>query len=284
MEDITLTFEFEPGRGLPANCVADALNGVQAALRLMVQHLGGREQKPGKPPQWVTDQSTLRIGEVQSGSLVIDLELDTPNAEPFSAIYGNYKESYGVASIRSLLHWDGNEDSHLPPQVAEKLYEIPRNLPRYARLWLGNSRNRYAIELKKKGRARKLASTLEYAIISGRLSEVNWDRRTAQLRDYRGIYIDLKFGSKFDDGMLRFANQHVEIRGYGRFDTNDEWSKVEVEQLIPTRTWTEPFDINKFLNDKSPNIFNSDNIVRASEPIDAEEFNRFIKYMREDGD
>lgn len=47
------------------------------------------------------------------------------------------------------------------------------------------------------------------------------------------------------------------------------------------RTWNEPFDLEAFLNDPNPKIFDPDKVVTASEPFDVDEFNRLIRESRD---
>ena len=45
------------------------LEGVTRAVQLMVSHLGGRSPGPGRIPDWVRDQSRLRITASTDGVL-----------------------------------------------------------------------------------------------------------------------------------------------------------------------------------------------------------------------
>ena len=49
----------------------------------------------------------------------------------------------------------------------------------------------------------------------------------------------------------------------------------------PDRHWSEPFDLEKFLNDPNPKIFDPDKVITASEPFDVDEFVRFIHEGRD---
>ena len=51
---------------------------------------------------------------------------------------------------------------------------------------------------------------------------------------------------------------------------------------VADRHWSEPFDLEKFLNDPNPKIFDPDKVVTASEPFDVDEFLRFVHHMRDD--
>ena len=83
--------------------------------------------------------------------------------------------------------------------------------------------------------------------------------------------------------MQRLATQFVEVRGRGQFDQKGNWTNVTVEQIASTRSWREPFDMDEFLNEPDPKIFDPDNLVTASEPFDVDEFIRIIHDGRDEG-
>ena len=111
---------------------------------------------------------------------------------------------------------------------------------------------------------------------------MSWDRRTAQLHQFGGGYVRLRFGAELDDEMLRLATRYIEVRGRGRFNRNDEWTTVDVEQVRETRSWQQPFDLEAFHNHPSPKVFDPEKIV----PIDMtdEEWESFDCAIREGRD
>ena len=122
---------------------------------------------------------------------------------------------------------------------------------------------------------------LTEALLHGWLYEVNWDKRTAQLHDYSGEYVQLRFAEDFHEDMLRLATRHVEVRGRGRFNDNGKWTTVEVRQLSASRSWNDPFDVEAFLNDPNPKLFDPERVVTTSEPFDVDEFIRGIREGRD---
>ena len=123
----------------------------------------------------------------------------------------------------------------------------------------------------------------ENSLLYGWLKEVNRHTGTAQLHDYSGSYVRLRFGDANAQDMKRLATQYVEIRGRGRFNQNGDWTTVAVEEISAARALGEPFDMEHFLNDPSPKTFDSDNLVTASEPFDVDEFVRNIHADRDEG-
>ena len=87
------------------------LDGVTRAVQLMVGHLGGRPPGPGRVPDWVRDQSRLRLSSTRPGSFVLELTLDPPPNRQLLL------ENFGEQAVSALCDWDGREDSTLPPVV-----------------------------------------------------------------------------------------------------------------------------------------------------------------------
>ena len=119
--------------------------------------------------------------------------------------------------------------------------------------------------------------------MQGWLREVNWHRGTAQIHDYAVSFVRLRFSEEHAQDMQRLARRHVEVRGNGQFNKQGDWTSVVVEQITATRSWGEPFDMDKFLNDPNPKIFDSDNLVTASEPFDVDDFVNIIHSGRDEG-
>ena len=115
----------------------------------------------------------------------------------------------------------------------------------------------------------------------GWLKMVNWDKRTAQLHRYRDRYVPLRFDPDLDDEMRRLANQFVVVKGEGRFNNNEQWQSVKVVEIAATRSSGEPFDMEGFLKNPNPKIFDPETVVTASEPFDVDEFIRVVREGRD---
>ena len=261
-----------PGGLVPE--IVTALTGIQDAVRLMVQHLGDREKGPGQPPRWIRDQSTLRLVDIRPGSLIADLEVEAPtNGQP-------YLEDFGNRAIEALKEWDGSQASTLPKDVEDTLHSTAAKLSHGVRLSLGSIDNPHRVEISRRPAARKTKGVVD-ALLNGWLYEVNWDKGTAQLHDYSGEYVQLRFSEEFSEDMLRLATQRVEVRGSGRINDSDSWTTVEVQQLRAAGSWSDPFDVETFLNDPKPKIFDPERMVTTREPFDVDEFIRGIREGRD---
>ena len=182
--------------GLPVDAFIHTLTGMQDAMRLMVEHSGGRQPGPGQPSRWVRDQSSLQLTAVRPGSLVAELTLAPPDRQlPF--------EDYAEQALTAICNWDGSQDSTLPTAVTDRLCDIPSARPMDVRLWLGSA---------------------------------------------------------------------------------ETPRRIEITRPCPAaRSWGEPFDMDEFLNDPNPKIFDPDNLVTASEPFDVDEFVGIIHAGRDEG-
>lgn len=278
MNRLYLTFEGPDigESGLPVDAFAHALTGMQDAMRLMVEHLGGRPPGPGQPPRWVREQSSLQLTAVRPGSLVAELTL-TPSDGQLPL------ENYGEQAVEAICSWDGIQDSTLPQAVTDRLRDIPSALPEDVRFWVGGADRRRKTEIKRPSPTSRSVQESEEAHLQGWLREVNWYRGTAQLYDYTGSYVRLRFSEEHAQDMLRFATQYVEVHGHGKFDQDENWTNVTVEQIASTPSWREPFDLEEFLNDPDPKVFDPDNLITASEPFDVDEFIQIIHAGRDEG-
>ena len=261
--------------GVPVDGFVAALKGVQDALRMMVEHLAGEDRRKGRRPAWVRQQGALRLVTTRPGSVVAVLELEAPDNSD------GRTESYGSQALESLLGWDGSEESTLPKRVVERLNKAGPALPKEARLWLGDSDTPHKVEIMRVGRARRYPRTAEEALLYGWLKMVNWGNGTAQLQRWKAGHVRLSFGASLGDRMLQLATQYVEVRGHGFFDENDQWQVVQVDKIQSSRSWREPFDLEKLLNDPEAKTFDPERVVTASEPFDVDEFNRVIREGRD---
>ena len=279
VKQLTITLD-GPGVGESVVAVDDltaVLGGVQGALRLMVEHLGGRTPGPGRPPAWVREQSALQLTAIGTGSFVASLSLRGSSNGKVNP------DDFGPRALDALLSWDGREESNLPEAVTDKLYDTSAGLSDGVRLWLGGIGRQRRIEVRRSEDVARSRSEPETALLHGWLKEVNWDRGTAQLHDGMGGYTRLVFDSALSRDMQRLATQFVKIRGSGRFNSDDDWTNVQVDSISGTPSGREPFDLETVLNDPNPKLFDPDRMVTASEPFEVDEFVRVIHEGRDVG-
>lgn len=298
---VTLDGPQSGGDGVRADDFARVLTAVSKAMHLMVAHLGGRSSRSGRWPDWVKEQSQLKLAPTRPGSFVAELTLDAPDesldegfelravrrravAEDIEFLdipseSGRRGGGYGEQALGALREWNGNEYSTLPPAVTGCLYDAASHLSEGTQLWLGdNSMPRRALVVPP---PKQQAVETATARLHGWLKAVNWDRRTARLYDSAGGYVPLSFRQQHDEEMRRLATQYVEVEGQGEINRQDKWTVVRVEELRETSSWSEPFDLDAFLKTPNPKRFVPAEMVTASEPFDAEEFNRTTREARD---
>ncbi len=272
---LSITFE-GPGvtdGSVPVAAFVAALQGAQDAVRLMVAHLGDHERRAGRLPQWVIDHSGLRLMPNRAGTMVADLVLDpSPDASARS-------ESYGARAFAAISDWDGTEDSTLPTAVADCFYKAADEFPNGVMLWIGDPGGGRRVHVKRRDRGVRSRHRGEKALLRGWLRGVNWAKRTALLHDVTGTEVRLRFDGALDDEMLRLATRYVEVRGTGRFNTRGEWTTVRVERLNEPRSSSEPFDLEAFLSEPNPKVFDPDEVVTLD--LTDEEWESFSQAIRE---
>ena len=260
---LTVTFDEQSveAHSVSVDGFTAALKSLQDTVRLLVEHLGGRASGPGRPARWVRDQSTLRLTATGPGSFAATLALEPPpDGQP-------YLENFEPQALDALLLWDGRGGSTLPSAVTDKLYEMPSALPENAQLWLGSVDGCRRVNIRRITRGAASDRGAEDALLRGCLKEVNWDKLTAQLHDFTGSYVRLRFDAALHDEMRGMATEFVEVRGLGRLNSNDEWTSVQVERIRGTRSGREPFDLESVLNGPDPKLFDPDQVITASEPF-----------------
>lgn len=173
----------------------------------------------------------------------------------------------------------------MPIQVADELRSISLNMSQdVAVIRISDPISHRELKIERQQPESQITtSQLQYAILYGWLKEVNWHNGTAQLHRYTGEYIRLRFNSILNEEMQRLATQFVEVRGNGRLNSRDRWTSVQVEEISATRSWNEPFDLDAFLNDPNPKVFDAENVVTVSEPFNVDEFIKIIHDGRDVG-
>ena len=274
----------EDGDDVVARDIVRVLDGVYKAMDIIVAHLSGAWPHPEVRPYWSETLSRLQIVHIRPGYLIAALTLDVPHgsfregAEYPSEVWRLERE-YGEQALAALSGWDGQADSTLPPAVPHCLYDAASHLSRGTQLWLGdNSMSRRALVVPP---PKPNAAETTTARLHGWLKAVNWDQRTARLYDAAGGYVRLRFREQHDEEMRRLATQYVEVEGQGEINRQDKWTVIRVEELRETSSWSEPFDLDAFLKTPNPKRFVPAEMVTASEPFGAEEFNRTTREARD---
>lgn len=275
--DITFEGPRVDEAGVPMSDLRAVVEHTEAALRAMLLHMAGSSEGRGRPPEWVRQQSSLRLIGTSPGSLRANFLL-APAAK------GQAPVNTGQEALDAILGSQGPADPSLPDPVRGHLGRIGTGLSDdVSVILLGGANGRTPLRIERARRSEQPQRAAEEpAVLHGLLLEVNWERHTAQLHEPYGPdpYVRLRFDPDLDDDMRRLATQYVTVRGSGRFGDDDHWVSVHVEDIEGDRSMREPFDREAFLNDPNPRIFDPAEAVRASEPFDVDEFIRVIREGR----
>ena len=259
--------------GVPLEDLQAALGHLQRAFRHMVDHLRGGEDRPGPPAEPMRRGGLLRRGAPSAGSVEAELVLSAGSDS------GEAPADDRLA-VERLLGWRedlGEDGDRFPPIVVEELAAIGSDLsPAVSAVRLADLVSGRCLDLRRKEITEPQGEQIEDALLHGWLKEVNWHDRTAQLHEGDGTHLPLCFDATLDWEMLRLAMSYVKICGRATFEDDDSIKMFHVEWISGTRSCREPSDLEAFLNDPKPKIFDPDDIVTASEPFDVDEFLRTI--------
>lgn len=118
----------------------------------------------------------------------------------------------------------------------------------------------------------------EPVLMYGRLVEVDPKGGTAVLSGYRDCRVPLRLSAAGVGDALKLKQKFVKVTGQGWLDEeNDQWFVVVVEEIGPPDPQR---SVEEILNDPNPKIFYPEQVVRASEPFDVDEFISYIRKAR----
>ena len=269
----TLSVTFEgPGTdsGVPLEDLQKTFGHVQAAVRITVEHLSGRDvPRGGRPSNAVRQASGLRLQGTTAGSLTAELTLPPPAEGQL------FDDDIGQRALEAILGFDSDGDGNgsVPWEAADRLRSIGAGLSSaVSSVWLGDSRDKRRVRFECGSPSTRASGPTEAAVLHGWLREVDWESGTARLHNNLGEYVALKFDSALDDEMLRLATQYVKVSGTGRFNKHGDWTTVTVDDIRDTRSWDKPFDLSSLIEESSGTVFDPEAVVTTEEPFDVEDF------------
>ena len=281
---ITLDEVHQTQEGVPADDLLSAVEGTKEAMQLLVRIMGQSTplvSHDDPPPDWVLDQSKLRIVSAQSNSpFSVTVAHDFERSDEIGAL------NLGSQAFEALRDWNGTGGPSLPVPVIDVLSEAAQSLSPGINMWMGSEKNPRRNRYPKQTLAAEAVSTVaprradvEQAIVQGWLNEVNWKRHTAQLHGFREGVIQLRFPDALSDEMRELATEFVEVRGVGRFNAEDQWTSILVRQIQHAGNWKEHFDLDAFLSDPDPKFYEAGRVP----PIELtdEEWEAYNQAMRE---
>lgn len=115
-------------------------------------------------------------------------------------------------------------------------------------------------------------------LMYGRLVDLDPEEGTAVLSVYRDCRVPLRLSAARAGEALNLKRKFVKVTGQGWLDENDQWIAVVVEEIGPPDPQR---SVEEILNDPNPKIFDPEQVVRASEPFDVDEFISYIHKARD---
>lgn len=277
---ITVIFEGPAAdAGVSVADLNETLKRLQTAVRMMALHLAGMEMH-GRPPEWLSQQTSLRLMTVFPGSFGASLALSPPPPDVRDAGVVNY----GAKALDAILESDGSAGSLLPDEVARSINGIGRSLS--SDVWqvtLADPAGRRQVVIDRARRQPRparvphnppMTAAME-ALLYGRLLEINWQNGTAQLHRYGEPVVPLQFEPGLNETMRQLATRYVAVRGEGRITTQDEWIDVAIREIV-----AEPSEIDAFYA-RPPRAFDPQQAAGfyqddADDPVEITEFVRGI--------
>ncbi len=266
----------DAGHGVDLDDLSKVAEHLRNALRHVLADMMGTDISAGRPLDIIRAQSALRIVSNSPGSLEAHFEVGR-HTNGQAALEDHTDE----AVTRILNSQNGGTDT-LPDAAKEALRSINDVLPAdIETVTIGepNSKNRLRFTRRVNSRQQSRGAE-EEALLFGWLREINWAQGTAQLHDWGGDHVNLSFDTLLADDMRQFATEFVRIGGLGRIDESDSWGRVRIREIAPAGSFnTKPFDLEAFLNDPSPKIFDPDKLVKID--LSDEEYESFVRAIEE---
>ena len=266
----------DAGHGVDLDDLRKVAEHMRNAVRHVLADMMGTDISDGRPLDTIREQSALRLVSTSTGSLEAHIEIGR---------YTNGQaalEDHTDEAVTRILHSQNGGADTLPDAAKEALRSINDDLPAdIETVTVGepNSKNRLRFARRVNSRLQSRGAEDE-AVLYGWLREINWAQGTAQLHDWGGGHVNLSFEPLLAEDMRQFATEFVRIGGLGRIDESNSWGRVRIREIVPAGSFnTKPFDLETFLNDPSPKVFDPDKLVKID--LSDEEYESFISAIEE---
>lgn len=238
---IRVTFE-GPDIGLgwvPVPDLLAVLEGLQGAMTIVVEDLWGRTHTRGRVPSEIQQSATLKLGDVRIGSFAATLQLERPpTARPemfdlqpqaIDRLMGGIEAH--VAGRETGL--PGDADRHLAG-VAGRIRRSSDSLT----LEGGTTRRRVVLsaETVAASEAQALPAGPRKVRLSGRLLEIDYRDRSAEVWDPHGRMTRIRFTEDQQAQVDAARQQHVTIEGVVEVGPSGRLGPVGLEAVTSVRT------------------------------------------------
>ena len=267
----SLTVRFEGPdisvKGVPLDDLVGVFEHLQNAVRRMAEYRALKSNSPTRMADLFTAAGTLRLRGVHQGSLVAQIEL----AEPEKLI------DLGSDALDEVMAGFENPFDALPIAVAREVAEIPRTLhPDVQSVTISGGRQNRVVRISRDKRfiePRLLAPETERTTVFGRILEVDWNDRTAELHSPGGV-IPLAFTEEQGGLLYEHARQHVRVSGIATIATTGRITRLAVRSVAAPAgddTFWEP-SIAEEIKAQGVRPFEVPDDIELREDTDADEF------------
>ena len=238
---ITLSGWLADSGPLEIGVIFPVVSDFRAALREMIRHLwgGGSEAgRGGRPSDALRAASALKLVSVDHGSYAITIEI----AEPWAVRSGSFSQYYWsdeimldvpLAALNALLDGAATGVDELPEKVSKHLYKMQSRLPEgIDAIRVSDNAAMTAFTIERRQRRRRRQSQRTQITQYGRLQEIDWARRSAELHSLFGV-TRLYFPESLADDMLAADRKYVEITGEGIIAATGQTTSITVTSVVP---------------------------------------------------
>ena len=233
---ITLSGWLADAGPLDIGVIFPVVSDFHAALREMIRHLWGVDADTGRPGRLsdaLRAASALKLVSVDRGSYAMTIEIAEPWAVPSNPFTRHDRPAETMpdaplAGLNALLTGAAADIDGLPEKVSGHLQKMQSRLPEgIDAIRVSDNATRVAFTLERRRQGRRGQITLY-----GRLQEVNWARRSAELHSLSGV-TKLSFPESLADAMLAAARKYVAITGAGVAATDGQAARIDVASVTP---------------------------------------------------
>ncbi|MBN4059393.1 hypothetical protein JYT32_00585 [Dehalococcoides mccartyi] len=249
----------------------DELLGVfrhlQTAVRRMAEYRYLKSNSPTSMKEIFRSAGTLKLKAIKEGSLVAEARLHHPERVV----------DIGPDALEDVINGIEDQTADLPPVVMRELSAIATSLRRGTEtLTITGGRKNRSVQITGKSVffvPKKPEPEIATEQVTGRLLEIDWSKRTAELHSVSGV-IPLSFDSGLDDLMYEFARKPVQIIGKAVRTQKGNITRLTVDSIMDgsddSSFWNP--DPLRDISDQEVAPFHTGSGVKLSTETDADDF------------
>lgn len=219
---ITLSGWLADAGPLDIGVIFPVVSDFHAALREMIRHLWGVDADTGRPGRLsdaLRAASALKLVSIDHGSYAMTIEIAEPWAAPSNPFTRRDRPAETIpdaplAGLNALLTGAAADIDGLPAKVSGHLQKMQSRLPEgIDAIRVSDNAARVAFTIERR-RHRRRQGRRGQITLYGRLQEIDWARRSAELHSHFGV-IKINFREDLSESMRDAARKFVEITGTG---------------------------------------------------------------------